>query len=112
MPRGFVWAIYVTDAGLSYATRVDANYAQDPDRGWFTEGVLGLPLLPGSFRKRHVRGIDESGRIQTAVVAHLGAALWSGTIHAFVFETTDPDASLAVADVFEYVQELAAVPHA
>jgi hypothetical protein len=105
VPRGFVWAAYVDDNGNQWALQVDADYAEDPDRGWFTEGAAQLPPFPRRWKPRYVEGIDESGRIQTARVGHVGAALWAGTVLAFVFETSNPDQNLAVADVIRKVQE-------
>lgn len=88
MPRGFVWAAYVDDNGALWATQVDADYANDPDRGWFTDGVDALPVLPRGWRARRVFGLDAEGRRLFAVAAHVGAAIWAGTATAFVFRDT------------------------
>lgn len=89
MARGFVWAVYVDDTGNQWALRVDQDYAEDPDRGWFQDGVDQLAPLPRSYRPRYVVGIDESGRTQRAIAGNLSAAIWAGTVGLFVFRTTD-----------------------
>lgn len=108
MPRGFTWCAYVTDGGVLLATLVDSDYALDPDRGWFPVSGAEVAVLPRGFRLRHVRGIDESGAVAMATVAHLGAALWTGFASTFVFNATDGAPHTAV--VFELVGERAPIP--
>jgi len=99
MARGFVWAVYVTDAGAPYALLVDAERVLDAERGWSTDGVNGLPPFPRGWRPREAVGFDDSGRTQTCRVATTSADLWSGTVIDFVFEATD--GTLQVARVTE-----------
>ena len=89
MARGFVWAIYVDDQGGSWATRVDAEYAADPDRGWATEGVETLPVLSRMHRKRQVVGLDELGAEQHAVAGSVAAPIWTREVATFVFKAND-----------------------
>jgi hypothetical protein len=88
MARGFIWAMYIDDEGGVWVLRVDRDYAADPDRGWATEGLAGLPPLPHFWRARRVLGIDSNGATQTAIVATTIAPLWTGTVSTFTFETT------------------------
>ena len=90
MPRGMVWAIYVTDGGLELARRVDADQALDVPRGWVTAGVSGLPTLPVGAKPRRVHGISPTtGRRGTAVIATLAAELWTGAVTTFEVEAND-----------------------
>lgn len=108
MARGLVWAIYVDDIGRQWGLQVDADYVLDADRGWATDGVGDLSPLPRGWQPRRVLGLDESGRMQTAVAASLAAAIWTGLVPTFVFETSD--ATLAVADIIGRRAELRRVP--
>jgi hypothetical protein len=80
--------MYIDDEGGVWVKRVDRDYAADPDRGWSTEGLAGLPPLPHFWRARQVLGIDSEGRKQRAVVATTVAPLWTGLATSFTFETT------------------------
>ena len=89
MPRGRAWAIYVADSGETFACLVDRNSIEDPGRGWTTDGVASLDVLPRQLRPREVVGVEESGVIQHIRVASLDCALWTGEATAFDVEGTD-----------------------
>jgi hypothetical protein len=108
-PRGFVRCIYVTDEGVEYQLQVDAESAEDAARGWVTLGVERRPYLPRGFLPRRVVGVDESGRQQSARVATVDAALWTGTVLEWTFEASD--GSLETARVTNYQQERQVGPH-
>jgi hypothetical protein len=89
MPRGFVWAVYSTDAGDFFALRVDADYQLDASRGFALAEGLGLNVLPRAWLPRHVVGIDDIGNTIRARVGLLDAPLWTGAITTFDFERSD-----------------------
>jgi len=98
-----VWAVYESDVGVSFALRVDADYAQAAERGWTTNGVQALEPYPRAWLARRVIGIDDSGRRQSAVVASVNALLWNGQSSSFsIFGS---DGIEYVCTVIEFLQE-------
>jgi hypothetical protein len=95
VPRGFRWASYVTDDGTLYATKVDADYFDQVERGWSNDGVELLPVLPRGALPRRVVGIDEQGDRRYAICASTDADLWVGLVDAFTFEANDNELQLA-----------------
>lgn len=89
MTRGFVFALYFTDAGTGFSLRVDADYAQEAARGWTVVDDPSIPVLGRGFLPRVVFGLDESGRRQTAIVATTDSDLWTGAVSTFVINGTD-----------------------
>ena len=92
MARGFAWAVYVRDDGVStYAKLVDRDFITDPIRGWSELGVEGAALFPRSGRPRMVFGVSTTtGRRNYTIVGNPGADLWTGAATVFVCETNDP----------------------
>jgi hypothetical protein len=89
VPRGFSWAGYQTDDGNVWALRVDADYFEAPERGWFAVDPKSVPQFPRGWRARTAIGLDELGNTQRAVVASVDAPLWTGAVGQFVIEGTD-----------------------
>ena len=108
MPRGFVWAVYVDDDGGQWGLLVDADYVQDADRGWITDGAETLFPMPRQWLPRKVIGIDELGRTQYAIAGSLAAAIWTGLVPTFVF--TANDGISRVADITGRLQERRRLP--
>ena len=81
--RGRLWAVYVSDDQVAYAVRELDVYIDQVERGWTTAGVNGLVPLPRGWLPRRVFGVDADGNRRTALVASLGAALWTGVTTAF-----------------------------
>lgn len=96
MARGFEWAVYVRDDGIStYAKEVDREFVADPVRGWTTAGVEGAALFPRGAQPRRVFGVSvTTGRRNNTIVATAGAPLWNGEATTFTCETNDPGAPL------------------
>jgi hypothetical protein len=89
MARGKQPGAYVTDGGTSYRYNVDKDYYAEGSRGW-TDGSAIKTHLPRGFRPRHVTGYNATtGRRATAVVAALGASLWTGGATTFSIEASD-----------------------
>lgn len=101
--RGFVWAYYVSDDGNTYALKVDADYAPMPERGWVFPAAMGTPVYPRGWLPRKVVGLDESGHPREAVVASVGADLWTRVALTFHFYATDE--TLHTANVTRYLTE-------
>lgn len=90
MPRGMIYAVYVSDAGDHYARLVDNDQAGETSRGWSSAGVAGLQLLPIRAKPRRVYGVSAtSGRRGSAVVATTTATLWTGVATTFDVEAND-----------------------
>lgn len=91
MPRGMRYGIYVRDDGATqHARLVDADEITQAPRGWVTAGVAGLPLLPIKAKPRVVYGVSAAtGRRGSAVVATVGADLWTGVATTFTVEAND-----------------------
>lgn len=91
MPRGMVYARYRRDDGTTfYARLVDADEFAQAERGWDRTGIAGLPLLPIKAKPRMVYGVSAtSGRRGSAIVAHVGATLWTGAATTFDVEAND-----------------------
>lgn len=87
--RGNGRYIYVADDGSEWAVSVDRDSAADPNRGWVAVGESGLPSLPRGILPRRVVGVDDTGRQQTARVAHPSAPLWSGAATTWDVEASD-----------------------
>lgn len=103
MTRGFVWADYVSDDGNTYALRVDADYAAQPDRGWTYPSPAGRPVYPRGWLPRCVVGLDEAGHPRKARCGTTSAPLWVGTVITFAFNASDETVHTAV--VIETRQE-------
>lgn len=91
MPRGMRYGVYVRDDGTTtYARLVDSDEFAQASRGWVATGVAGLPLLPIKTKPRVVYGVSAtSGRRGTAIVATVGADLWTGVATTFTVEAND-----------------------
>lgn len=91
MPRGFVWAVYVSDDPIRrWARLVDADQVLDPNRGWTTTGVTDLRPFPTMSRPRRVLGSSPTtGRRGSTVVPNTTAPLWTGAATNFFVETND-----------------------
>lgn len=91
MPRGMRYGVYVRDDGTTtYARLVDSDEFAQASRGWSATGVAGLPLLPIKSKPRVVYGVSAtSGRRGSAVVATVGADLWTGVATTFTVEAND-----------------------
>jgi hypothetical protein len=91
MPRGMRYAVYVRDDGTTkYARLVDSDQFAEAGRGWSATGVAGLPLLPIKSKARVVYGVSATtGRRGSAVVATVGADLWTGVATTFTVEAND-----------------------
>lgn len=100
MARGFTWADYIDDDGNEWALAVDSDYVSHPERGWTLAGDTGLVPLPRSWRPRRVIGLDSLGSQQSALVASLGAALWTGEAQSFTIR--DSEGQPQVCQVVEY----------
>lgn len=87
MPREFTWGEYIDDEGITWAARVDGDYATDPNRNWTSAEGLHLPPIPREWQPRKVIGLDASGRRQFAVVPSWDSPLWTGASSTFVFRS-------------------------
>lgn len=96
MPRGFVWADYVSDTGVTFALRVDADYAEDSSRGWVHPSSPGTPVYPRGWTARRVTGLDESGHPQQAIVGTTSCDLWTGAIGTFLINASDETVHLVL----------------
>jgi hypothetical protein len=103
MPRGRIWGAYVDDDGNIWAVRVDADTADDQNRGWSQVIDPTVPQLARGWLPRKVFGYDSTGRRHEAIVATTDAALWTGAANAFFVETTD--AQLVQVDVIGRLEE-------
>lgn len=85
------YGVYVRDDGTTtYARLVDSDEFAQASRGWSATGVAGLPLLPIKSKPRVVYGVSAtSGRRGSAVVATVGADLWTGVATTFTVEAND-----------------------
>lgn len=91
MPRGFRWAVYITDNPTRrYARLIDADQVEDPARGWSFTGVNDLGPFPQQSTPRKVYGTSPtSGRRGSTVVGSTTAPLWVGTASTFTVEAND-----------------------
>lgn len=91
MPRGFVWATYISDNPIRrFARQVDADQVLDPQRGWTTTGTSDLTPFPQQSRPRTVFGTSiTSGRPGQTVVGSTTAPLWVGSSTTFNVEAND-----------------------
>jgi hypothetical protein len=91
VPRGFRWAEYIRDDGLTrHGKLVDADQVADPARGWTPTSVTTLPLFPIKARPRRVWGTSPTtGRRGRTIVASTLAPLWTGAVNEFTIETND-----------------------
>jgi len=108
MPRGFVWGRYVDNFGNTWALRVDADYATMDERGWDTTNITGLFPLPRGWLPRRVVGVDETGRLQSAISATTDSLLWSGLSSSFAIEAND--GSLVICTVTGFEAERSQLP--
>lgn len=86
--RGFVWRLYTTDDGGQFALRVDADYADQADRGWAPLPSPPPAPLPRGWRPRVVIGIDALGNQVLARIGSTTSPLWNGIVSTFAFEST------------------------
>lgn len=103
MPRGYDWKLYEADDAGLYALQVDADYALQPQRGFFTDAPAGTPPLPRGWRARYVLGAEPLGRTHRAIVASVAADLWTGVRGDF--DIVDSNGDLQTCIVFGRVQE-------
>jgi hypothetical protein len=89
MPRGFVWGVYVDDGGGVWRLAVNADYLDQPQRGWVVADPDVTAPLPRSWLPRKVIGVTDDGRRRAAIVASLAADLWTGTSSSFEIEGSD-----------------------
>ena len=89
MPRGRGWYAYIDDNGLTWAVRVDRDYAADPGRGWVSLEDPSVPQLARGWLPRRVFGHSSDGVLYTTRVATTDAPLWTGAQATFQVETTD-----------------------
>lgn len=91
MPRGFVWAVYISDNPTRrFARLVDGDQILQAERGWTTTGVADLTPFPRQSTPRIVRGTSAlTGRRGSAVVGSTTAPLWTGSVSTFVVEAND-----------------------
>ena len=91
MPRGFVWATYITDNPIRrFARQVDADQVLDASRGWTTTGITDLTPFPQQSSPRTVFGTSaQTGRRGSTVVANTTAPLWNGSSTTFSVEAND-----------------------
>lgn len=89
MSRGYVWGLYESDDGNTYALRVDADYAAQSERGWAYPAPSGTPVYPRGWSPRKVVGLDENGHPRHAIVATVAADLWTGVASTFTISGTD-----------------------
>lgn len=87
--RGYLASEYLDDGGTPWKLLVDADYAQDPARGWTTGAIPGLPPFPRLWIPRRVVGIDETGRRVETRVASVDAPLWTGEVLSFWVHASD-----------------------
>lgn len=109
--RGFVTAIYVTDAGDLFALQVDADAAEDAARGWELAGEAPPPPAPRGFLPRRVVGIDETGRQQSTRVGTTSAALWNGTVTSWSVEGSDGQLHTATVTTYQQERQIGRIPH-
>jgi len=103
MPRGYDWKLYEGDDRALYALQVDADYALQTQRGWFTDAPAGTPPLPRGWRARYVIGVEPLGRAHRAIVSSVAADLWTGVRGDF--DIVDTNAQLQTCVVIGRVQE-------
>lgn len=89
MSTGFIWGVYVSDDGNSYALRVDADYFAMPERGWTSTAPAGMPPYPRGWFPRKAVGLDPNGHPRKAVVATPVADLWTGVTREFHIRDSD-----------------------
>jgi hypothetical protein len=103
MPRGRGWFAYIDDNGLTWAVRVDRDYAGDPGRGWVPVTDNSVAQLPRGWLPRQVLGHSDDGRLYTTRVATTDADLWTGAQGTFTIEADDQ--TLVVVNVIGRLQE-------
>ena len=89
MPRGYVWGVYIDDNANLWRLRVNADYFEETARGWVAADPSAIVPLLRLWKPRCVLGVDEEGRQRRAIVAWLGADLWTGSESVFQIEGTD-----------------------
>lgn len=89
MSRGFVVCQYLDDLGTPWRLQVDADYAEDPIRGWVPALTPGLYPLPRRWEPRQVYGIADDGRLVFARCGTTTCDLWTGVALDFNFSGND-----------------------
>lgn len=89
MARGFVWALYVTDEGVGYGLKVDADSFGQASRGWSNAIGLGVQPLPRGWRARRVYGLEPDGSRHWTRVGTVECDLWTGVVNTFSVETNE-----------------------
>ena len=94
MPRGFTWAVYISDNPIRrWARLVDSDQVVHSERGWTTTGIEDLAPFPQQSSPRTVHGTSaQSGLRGSAVVGSTTAPLWTGSVNTFVVEANDGSA--------------------
>jgi len=110
MPRGFTYCVYEDDNNGRWAVAVDSDYVDHPERGWVRAADNELYPLPRGWRTRRAIGLDSRGAEQSAVVAVLGAALWTGA--ATQFTIRDSEGAPQLCSVIRLDAERRLVAHA
>jgi len=59
------------------------------ERGWVHPAVTGTYVYPRGWTPRRVLGLDDTGKLQSAVVATVTADLWTGVATSFTINGTD-----------------------
>jgi hypothetical protein len=89
MPRGFIWGAYFDNQAVIWRLRVDADSAEQLERGWVPANPGETAPFPRSWLPRKVAGVDDTGRLHTIVVASVLADLWTGAATHFTIEGSD-----------------------
>lgn len=85
MARGRTLSTYNTDLPfLPGAINFDVpnNLVAEAALGW-TAATAGAARRPARFTPRHAVGVDATGRHGKAIVADVGADLWTGVAHTW-----------------------------
>lgn len=89
MARGFVFRTYTADDGTTFQVAVDADHAEDTNRGW-DPVVVGSDLLPRGYKPRQALGISATtGRRGSCRIGKTTAPLWVGSATTFNVEAND-----------------------
>jgi len=95
VPRGFTYCVYEDDNFGRWGVAVDSDYVDHPERGWVRSLDNELYPLPRGWRTRRAIGLDSRGSEQSAVVASVGAPLWTGAEPFFTFRDSEGTPQLA-----------------
>lgn len=103
MARGMRWCEYVDDTGAVWSLQVDADSAEDSDRGWQLVGDPAPPIWPRGWRPRQVEGLEPNGRRRRTRIARVDAPLWTGGVVEFLAETNALE--VVTVHVLAYLEE-------